>query len=169
MRSELLPSGWNRDHESFLLRYFNSNLNKVVVLDVTLVNEEEVAVTIAENDSVCGGFGLKIPTYLGDLDLKSNTKTRVPELIPKIDELMYKFQFTYKDILSAPDQASTASSSKSAESKGESVVIQEVLRPRQPRPGPSFPSFNTQPRIPGIINDGRRDLDPFGYGSGFLP
>lgn len=159
--TELLPEGWNSNQETFFLRYFNAELKKVVVLDVTVPSAEEVAVAIAGGDdsSSTKGITLSIPRYLADFDAATNTKTKIQHMMPRIDELMYKFQKIYEEF-TTPILAD------------KSILLeQRETRPPVPHIPPMYDPYNT---YPGLLPDetgpfggiGRRDLDPFSGGGG---
>lgn len=135
----------------------------MVVLDVTIASPEEAVVAIAGGDdsSSTSGITLNIPRYLNEFDVATNTKTKIQQMMPKIDELMYKFQTIFKEFASAKDAAQKS-------------TAQEPQRETRP-PREEFPR-RFDPYNPGLLRDpmgpfagiGRGDLDPLSGGGGML-
>lgn len=145
------------------MRYFNAEQKKILVLDVTMPSEQEAVITIAGDDAVTQGFTLSVQDYLGDFELATNTKTKIQQIMPKIDELMYKFQTLFKQLV--PVQP-VASEEKTAETPVNPLREPLAMGPRHII-SREYPELIRDPMDPfrGI---GRRDLDPFHVGGGML-
>lgn len=159
--SELMPTGWNENQETYYLRYFNAELKKVLVLDVTMASAQEVVITIAGDDAVTQGFTLNLQDYLGDFELATNTRTKIQQIMPKIDELMYKFQTLFKQLVPAESKA-VGTATPSTDGR-----VPLATAPPQSVPSRGYPELLRDPMDPfrGI---GRGDLDPFHVGGGML-
>lgn len=155
--SELLPTGWNDNQETFYLRYFNSELKKIFILDVTMASPLEAVITIAGDDEVTKGFTLNIQDYLADYDVAAKSKTKIQHIMPKIDELMYKFQSLFKQLIPVDTKEATAE----GEGRTHPGTAPSVANPL-PFPGSILDS------IAPFLNVGRGDLDPFNAGGGML-
>lgn len=164
-----MPVGWNENTQTYYLRYFNPELKKILVLDLTMASPQEAVVTIAGDEEVTKGYSMNVDDYLADFNLATNTKTKIQHIMPRIDELMYKFQTLYRQLIP------TAGVSTSAATPATTPA---------PEPTPTSPPnvlSTTSPPLrnranPDILRDpmamfrdvGRGDLDPFHVGGGML-
>lgn len=120
--------------------------------------------TIAGDEAVNKGFSMKIQDYLKDFSVANNTKTKIQQIIPKIDELMYKFKSTFKDLISGEAQKASASTTEEPEAKKARNPVAAT-----PPTVPDLPEYPIGHLHDPLLRDiGRGDLDPFGRGGGML-
>lgn len=163
--SELLPAGWHENKETYYLRYFNAEASKVLVLDVTMASQDEAVITIAGDEEVTKGFTMNVPDYLGELDLATNTKTKIHHIMPRIDELMYKFLILFRQLV--PPEQKDAATTAGAATPAPQGSVPIGPRPTQPGATPLNSDILRDP-MAQFRDVGRGDLDPFHRGGGML-
>lgn len=143
-----MPAGWNGDTENFLLRYLHTDQDLIVM---NIAFEEDTGngtLTISRGDTQTDGFTFTPQSYLADFEPGVTSKKKIQLLMPKIDNLMFKFNTMMKPIKEAPPGPST----------GRKPVKDPGIMP--PIPVPQYPDILTDPTTP-FAGIGRRDLDPF--------
>ncbi len=157
--SELLPEGWNNNTQTYYMRYWNPVSKKILVLDVTIASPKEVHINIVgDPETVVDGIALDFDLYLGDYDLSQTTKVKIPQIMPRVDEVIHNLQKHFEVLV--PKESVDIDQPRPSAQKP------ETPRPRTPLTEPSY-SFIPRPINP-FNGVGRGDLDPFGIGCGML-
>lgn len=122
---------------------------------------QEAVVTIAGEDAVTKGFTLNVQDYLGDIELATNTKTKVQHIMPKIDELMYKFQTLFKLLVPKDSNCKEAATGRVPPTSNDPP-------PTNPAPTRNRQDLRDRDPLAAFRHVGRGDLDPFHVGGGML-
>lgn len=133
----------------------------IFILDVTMSTPQEAVVTIAGEDAVTKGFTLNVQEYLGDIELTTNMKTKIQHIMPKIDELMYKFQTLFKQLMPQDSDSKLAATERVPPTSN-------VPPPTNPAPTRNRQDLRDRDPMAAFRDVGRGDLDPFHVGGGML-
>lgn len=154
--SELLPSGWNENQNSYSLRYvFNNELYILlgaVTEELLIINLLNVETKKASNISLNSGE-----------TVTNKTGGNIKAIVPDISQVWEKIKTELVDpVFSGNTVEVTTQTSPGSSRRSHNVRPDDPLMIRGPRN-----SFDARPTIVDPLRDiGRGDLDPLGRGGG---
>lgn len=157
----MLPAGWNLDQENYILRYLHTDKDWMIM---NFAFEEDTGIgtlTITRGDMQIEGREFDANIFLPNFVPGPQATRKIQLLMPKVDNLMYKFHTLMKPIRDAKPGATATAAAVVNPSPAPPPDPAPKPQPEPPIPTPSYPDILIDPHSP-FRNIGQRDLDPFG-------